>query len=259
MRKILLLGLILTLLGAGQAFGSLWTYYDFGDPFNYHNNWSPIEYPFIGNLPAPGMFGGGGEGSDLEGGFAAADENYLYFGLANSFGLESYSSDNNKFYELGSLFFGFNGANTQYAIHDFTGSRAYDLVEVSSYDLIPLESAAWGSSIRLACGAYTPTGGAVLGGVDFNMTMYADLEDNPLYPVDNGDTWLLEVRVAKSLFAGVDFSTIEMVSIHQTLACGNDLIEDSFDIPSGIPEPGTLLLLGVGLLGTGVARHYRRK
>jgi hypothetical protein len=52
--------------------------------------------------------------------------------------------------------------------------------------------------------------------------------------------------------------TVETVNIHQTLACGNDLIEETFEIPSDIPEPSTLLLLGIGLLGAGIIRNRRK-
>jgi hypothetical protein len=250
---------MILLLGAAHASGSLWTYYDFGDPFDHNNNWSPIDYPYIGHLPSPGYFYEGGERSDLEGAFAATDETYLYFGLTNSFGTQVYSPDNDRFYDLGSLFFGFNGTNTDYAVGDFVRS-GYSLAEVSAYDLIPEGDGGYEGDIRLQCGAFMPTDGEILGDVDFMMTEFTGLETNPLYPISNGDTWLLEVRVAKSLFADVDFSTIELVSIHQTIACGNDLIEEDFELemPCDIPEPGTLLLLGLGLLGAGVVRHYRK-
>jgi hypothetical protein len=257
-KKTLVLAVMVLLFGAGQAAGSLWTYYDFGDPFDHNNNWSPIDYPYIGNLPSPGMFGEGGEYADLEGAFAAADETYLYFGLTNSFGLRAYSQDQNRYYDLGALFFGFGCANTDYAIGDFSPGRSFSLAKVSSYELIPTGIGGYEGDIRDQVGAYMPTNPEILGGVDFLMTAHEGLEPNPLYPSTNDSTWTLEVRVAKSLFYDVDFMTVDMVSVHQTLACGNDLIEETFDIPCDIPEPGTLVLLGLGLLGAGIARIYRR-
>lgn len=264
MKKILILSLIVLVLTAGQAFGSLWTYYDFGDPFDHNNNWSPISYPWIGNVPSPGMANEGGEKFDEEGGFFAADESYLYFGITNSFGLEAYSVDNDESYSIGDLFFGFNGSNTQYAMGNFLVNQqnkrgGMQLAEVISYDLIS-EDTEYGDDIRNAIGAYKLADGVVLGDIDFAMTFYEGLEPNPLVPSSNGDTYLLEYRVPVSLLSLMDKGDLTMINIHQTLECGNDLIEEGFEfqIPDDIPEPTTLVLLGIGLLGAGAVRRFRK-
>jgi len=251
-KKVLILALIGVFLVGGQAFGSLWNFYDFGDPFDHNNNWSPIDYPGVGHLPSPG--GAEGENFDLEGAFFAQDEDYLYFGLTNSFGVMAYSTGWDHYYPLGDLFFGFNGNYTDYAIN-FDADRGY-LSEVTSYDLIPEMQGSYGSPIREMVDAYRVNTGKALGS-DFEMavTRHEGIEANPLNPSVNTDAWLLEVKIAKSMF-DFDFATLEMVGMHQTVACGNDLIHEDFGI---IPEPGTLVLLGLGLIGVGSVRRLRRK
>ena len=54
--------------------------------------------------------------------------------------------------------------------------------------------------------------------------------------------------------SGIDFGSD--VTFHWTMTCANDVIEGKI---SEVPEPGTMLLLGIGLIGlTGISRRKNR-
>ena len=59
-----------------------------------------------------------------------------------------------------------------------------------------------------------------------------------------------------------DYSTIPAAgndwAYHWAMTCGNDVIEGQTHVPP-VPEPSTLVLLGAGLLGVGLARRRSRK
>jgi len=88
------------------------------------------------------------------------------------------------------------------------------------------------------------------------LTLEEDYESPTLDPTKNesGDTYIWEMRIQKG-FISNDPASHDYITFHNTLACGNDLIEKSFPTDP-IPEPATLLLLGSGLAGIG---FYRRK
>ncbi len=258
--KKLVLATFALLLIASSAMGSHWSIYDFGDTyFTDKNNTADVSYPNgIGYHPSPGHLGEGGEKFDLEGAFFASDNDYLYFGLSNSFGLQASSSywpggNGGETYDLGHFFFGFNGSNTTHAI-DFSTGHLF--TNVTSYDLIPNAPGAYGDPIRTQVGAYKVSSyDHAYEAADVNTAMIEDLEENPYYS-SNGDTYLLEVKISKSAFGDFDWNSWETLDYHQTLACGNDLMEGSFNNP--VPEPGTLVLLGIGLLGAGAVRRFRK-
>jgi hypothetical protein len=50
-----------------------------------------------------------------------------------------------------------------------------------------------------------------------------------------------------------------LIGLHWTMSCGNDVIEGAFD-PGIVPEPSTVILLGLGLLGVvGIGRKRIKK
>lgn len=45
------------------------------------------------------------------------------------------------------------------------------------------------------------------------------------------------------------------IDAHWTMSCGNDYLDGTVDVTTNVPEPGSLALLGLGLLGLYVARR----
>ncbi len=243
--------LALALIGSTSLHAFSWTYYDFGSNyFDEHNNTSEISYPGgIGYVPSPGLLAEGGERFDFEGLNMAYDDNYVYLSVTSSFNEGSYSSSWNQTYGRGDLFFGFGGNKYDYAL-----TSDGRLVDVTTWNGISNKPGTYYNNvaIRNAAGAWRVGSGTNLGSVDILKTYDASLETNPFVAGQTG-TWVWEYRFSRSLLT--DFG-IGKMTFHQTLECGNDLMEKEYE---GVPEPGTLMLLGVGLAGLGVKLRRSRK
>ena len=254
MKKLLftlLLTVVLALIVA-PAYGVTWTYYNFGSSiFDGDNNTSPVFYPNgIGFLPSPGLGGEGGEKYDIEGLNFAYDNAYLYVSVTASFGTGVVSTTYSRTFAEGDLFFGFGGNKYDYAV-DVSAANLY---AVKTWNYIPPNPPNVGSYgnnliIKNAIGAFDIGTGSNLGGIDQTYKQYTGLESGYLLPGD-GDTYIKEYRISRSLLGNEDLATI---TFHTTMECGNDLLEKSV-----VPEPGTMILLGMGLLGLGASLRRRK-
>lgn len=259
--SLVLTAILSVVLTGGPAFGYAFSYYSgFGtSAFDENNNTSPITYPGVGALPSPGQLGEGGEGFDEEGLFVRFQDGKIYGALTNSFGSSAYSRLWNETYQTGHLFFGFNGAYDQFAIDLDDGN----LYQVNTWGYIPDLPGTYhnNTTIRNAVGAFRMTDGLHIGTLtDFMMTHMTGYEGvldgpDPLAPSGNSDTYVYEWRIDMSLLTAYLDDPVGSVKFHHTLACGNDLIERE----AAIPEPGTLILFGSGLIGFGLYARRKKK
>lgn len=264
MKRLLLVTIIVMLL-VSPSFGFTWTYYDFGDNvFDHNNNWSPVNFPVIGNVPAPGSYSPGGEAYDLEGFNWAFDADYMYISITNSFGyLQSNSAGD---FRLGDLFFGTQSNPYMFALDLQSGGNVGSLWQINDstgWTFVQDTANSYGQlsggipiypTIRDAMGAFEiDFGGNVseLGGVGIS-AMMSDLGDYEVgYMIPGtGQTYVWEIMFDRP--SPSDFNNMP-IWYHLNVGCGNDLIAGV------IPEPTTMLLFGMGLLGSGTMFRRRKK
>jgi len=265
MKKILLVTASLVLMGT-MVFASPWPSYHYGafsgsDPFDRNNNSSgfingtAFVYPDgVGALPSPGLIGESGEKFDLEGLKIKEDANYVYVSLANSFGYSAYSTSWRSWYDMGDLFIGKDGGGPQYAVDIFdiasNSSASTKLYSVDSWNYIDNRPGTYYSNaaVRNAAGAFELNAGTALGDVGMHKGYMSSYEQNPMKYYQT-QTYVWEFAIDKSLLG--DFNTLDF---HVTMACGNDFMNETYE---AIPEPTTMLLFGIGLLGAGAYRRFK--
>lgn len=237
-------------------------------PLNVFNGWTQLaaeDGTYAIGSDAYLNPGYGGQKFDAEYLFYKLEGDTLSVGLQTGFNTlldGGYKHTDNKWYYAGDLALSFDGnaSNYEYAV-DF-GNKAYEYKNNSS-DVPDAISAgvgdtdarglysvsAWNNDIAFPISSpYAMDGGSLL--VAANGTNYAE---------GSGANNLVGQLSYYNIFT-FDLSSIVGLGqtfnlhAHWTMSCGNDAVDGGAQI-TRVSEPGTLLLIGLGLLGLGAARR----
>jgi hypothetical protein len=202
-----------------------WDVDSFGGLSTYYTeDWKPGDNPdgYLG----PGH---GGDDYDVEALYFGVDSDYYYFAVVTGF-----APGGRDGYEAGDVFVDLE----QDGVYDIAFDHSEDGQMVSGIteteDSMKHDGTHYAEADPFRVVSYT--------GAPYSGHQYSYAEFSGRYAI--------EIKIDREMLGDV-----EDVHLHWTMGCGND----SGDLVASVPEPSTVLLLGLGLLGAGVHRIRRRR
>lgn len=194
-----------------------------------------------------GAYPNGGEAFDLEAGYATCDQVNLYVAIVSSMpegGVnDPYGRPNHIL--PGDIAMSFNGATG----YDWgiigSGSQIGTVIHNPTWSLPD------GSIGIPANGPSTSTGGTTIGR---GSAVYVDAG---VLEADHSHTYVIEMAIPWSLLQADGL--VHSVQFHYTPTCGNDVLNWSMAVSTPTPEPASIALVAVALLGVPLRMHMRSR